>query len=979
MMKRHDRFGLRYKRPVFSHFVACIFTFIVVSSICCEMIQAQRIPVIRDSVEPNWLDNGQQFWFASRLANGEAQFWLVDARQGTKEPLFNHERLAEEIALKTSKSVNANSIPGRVNKFEPSLQTIEMTVAGRKITLNRVTNEIVRLDEDSGIPMDLMIWPPQNSLESNVEVSLDIDNRLDTTLEVIWVNFEGDLVPKGTVESGEKFQISSYATHVWLLRSSAVGDLGCFRLNETKSHELVVDAATITALKNSQNRNLPMFLPPRASQANGDTLAFQVTNRLDQEVEVLWVDFRNNLVSYAKLEKDKSFSTNSFVGHVWAFRAHDGNVLGCIELPDANATKVDLDQAMIERVETRSTPRARARQARPRRSTFPNVSRNMMTGATSASRKYSLEVREDNLWLLTPGVEGAAKQLTSDANAENSFRRSTQAARLMQMQFRAQDAPANEPDIVWTPNERYFIAWQTRVVSERLVRLNPGQPDRYEEADLFYPYAKPGDDLPFKTLRLFDAEQGLEIPVTGVDFSNAWSLNVERMSRDGRSVWINYNRRGHQKIQVVRLDLESGKTNVVIDENSDTFLHYSDGNKYRLGWLNDSTAIWSSERSGWNHLYRIDMHTGDIINVVTSGAWNVKSVDTIRDGQVWFYAVGVDAEQDPYHEQYCRVDLDGTNFKRLTQGDGMHTIYWSPTNEFFIDQYSRIDLPPIHELRSADGELICEIERAEIVASGTTGSSQITPLRFVAPGRDGVTPIWGIVHFPQDFDINRNYPILESIYAGPHNYHVPKRFRNSRSFSQFTSAGFVVVQIDGMGTAWRSKEFHDVAYRNLRDAGFPDRIAWIRALAKEFPNLDLDRVGIFGGSAGGQNAMAALLWHHDFYKVAVADCGCHDNRMDKVWWNEQWMGEVEPGDHYSMNSNLDNAHLLKGKLLLIVGEMDKNVDPASTLDVASRLSELGKDSEFELFVVPNAGHGAADTPSGQAKRLAFLRRHLLEN
>ena len=218
--------------------------------------------------------------------------------------------------------------------------------------------------------------------------------------------------------------------------------------------------------------------------------------------------------------------------------------------------------------------------------------------------------------------------------------------------------------------------------------------------------------------------------------------------------------------------------------------------------------------------------------------------------------------------------------------------------------------------------------------------------------------------------------MIESIYAGPHDYHVPKRFQRGRAHREFTSAGFVVVKIDGMGTAWRSKTFHDVCYRNLRDAGFPDRIAWLRALADQYPCLDLQRLGIFGGSAGGQNAMAALLWHHDFYRVAVADCGCHDNRMDKVWWNEQWLGKLEPGDHYARNSNTEHAHLLEGHLMLVVGELDQNVDPASTMQVVAKL--IRADKEFQFLMVPGAGHGACETPYARKRRLEFFRQHLLD-
>jgi dipeptidyl-peptidase 4 len=613
----------------------------------------------------------------------------------------------------------------------------------------------------------------------------------------------------------------------------------------------------------------------------------------------------------------------------------------------------------------------------PRRRHRSNVNSNLSWGSTSPSRKFSLEVRDENLWLITERRRSEAVQLTTDATKENSFHRSAQSARLVGMQYTAVDFPQRQTECVWAPNSRFVIAWQTKVVPERKVFLKPSDPAKFSEVDLSYPYAKPGDPLPTKTLRLFDVEQGTEIPLTGVPLDDPWSLTVERFSTDGKFAWVLYNQRGHQLLQVIRIDLESGEAQIIINETSPTFLHYSAGSKYRLWWLDEDIALWSSERSGWNHLYRINMNSGEVLNSVTTGEWNVKSIERIADNTVWFYAVGIEPDQDPYHEHFCRVDIAGGNLIQLTQGDGMHSITWSPNRDFFIDQYSRVDLPPVHELRSATGELVCELERAEVVTSEDQ-KHHLLPMRFNAPGRDGQTEIWGVVYFPEGFDPEKNYPILESIYAGPHDYHVPKRFRPFRNFERFTSAGFVVVQIDGMGTAWRSKAFHDICYRNLRDAGFPDRIAWIRALAEKYPNLDLNRVGIFGGSAGGQNAMAALLWHHDFYKVAVADCGCHDNRMDKIWWNEQWLGKVEPGNHYAENSNLENAHLLKGKLLLTVGEVDKNVDPASTLDVAAKLKELGKEEQFELLAIPETGHGAAESPTGQRRRLEFLKANLLD-
>jgi dipeptidyl aminopeptidase/acylaminoacyl peptidase len=185
--------------------------------------------------------------------------------------------------------------------------------------------------------------------------------------------------------------------------------------------------------------------------------------------------------------------------------------------------------------------------------------------------------------------------------------------------------------------------------------------------------------------------------------------------------------------------------------------------------------------------------------------------------------------------------------------------------------------------------------------------------------------------------------------------------------------GFIVVKIDGMGTNHRGKAFHDVAWKNLKDAGFPDRLAWIREAAELRPWMDLTRVGIYGGSAGGQSAMRAVLDHHDFYKVAVADCGCHDNRMDKIWWNEQWMG-WPVDESYARSSNADDAHKLGGKLLLIVGGLDDNVDPASTTQVVAALQKAGK--EFEYMPIIGVGHGAAETAYGSKVRLEFLKRHL---
>jgi len=310
---------------------------------------------------------------------------------------------------------------------------------------------------------------------------------------------------------------------------------------------------------------------------------------------------------------------------------------------------------------------------------------------------------------------------------------------------------------------------------------------------------------------------------------------------------------------------------------------------------------------------------------------------------------------------------------QLTQGDGNHEVTFSPEGGYFIDRWSRADLPLVTELRRSDlGALVCLLERADAQALLETGWTM--PERFTAKGRDGHTDIYGLIIKPSHFDPSRKYPVLEEVYAGPHGAFVPKTFGRLLRQHMLAELGFIVVQADGMGTNHRGKAFHDVAWKNLKDAGFPDRIAWMRSAATTWPWMDLEHVGIYGGSAGGQSALRALIDHPDFYHAAFADCGCHDNRMDKIWWNEQWLG-WPVDDSYVRNSNVADAAKLKGALMLCVGEIDPNVDPASTMQVVNALEKADKD--FELLVMTGTGHGAAETPYGSRRRMDFFVRHLL--
>jgi dipeptidyl aminopeptidase/acylaminoacyl peptidase len=437
----------------------------------------------------------------------------------------------------------------------------------------------------------------------------------------------------------------------------------------------------------------------------------------------------------------------------------------------------------------------------------------------------------------------------------------------------------------------------------------------------------------------------------------------------------------------------------VISEEPKTFFYYnrsndslSSGKRFRYDIADGEETIWMSERDGWNHLYLIDTRgpQGEpcgkaggtpckVKRQITSGAWPIRHVQHVdeKTRQIWFSAGGMTPGRDPYFLQYYRVGIDGGTPVPLTTADANHQVAFSDDMAFYVDHYSRVDMAGVLELRRvSDGSLVMEVERGDI--SRLAASGWRAPEPFVAKGRDGVTDIWGLIYKPRQFDASRKYPVIETIYAGPHGSHVPKSFSAFVPAEAQVDIGFIVVQIDGMGTSNRSKAFHDFAWQDLGDAGFPDRIAWHKAAAARFPWYDISRVGIYGGSAGGQNAMGALLFHPDFYKAAVSYAGCHDNRMDKIWWNEQWMG-WPIGPQYSKASNVDNASKLQGDLLLVVGELDSNVDPASTLQVVNALIKANK--RFDLLVIPGAEHNAGRTdengPYGERKRFDFFVEHLM--
>jgi dipeptidyl aminopeptidase/acylaminoacyl peptidase len=528
----------------------------------------------------------------------------------------------------------------------------------------------------------------------------------------------------------------------------------------------------------------------------------------------------------------------------------------------------------------------------------------------------------------------------------------------------------------WAPDSKTLAAFRIEPGDRKEVYLIESSPRDGGRAKLHKrAYDLPGDKLTAYELNLFqiDGPKQIKPPVDRVDLGFPqlhWSI-------DGGRVAYEKVDRGHQRFRLIEVDAHTGESRCLIDEQTQTFLwtaHTENVGVPRVSWLMKTPEIiYASERDGWRHLYLIDSRDGRIKNPITKGEWVVRGIDRIDEDkrQVWFRASGMNQGQDPYFIHHYRIDFDGTNLVALTLGNGMHVVQFSPNHNYLIDTSSRVDRAPVHELRRAsDGKLVCPLEKADITELEAAGWKP--PEVFVAKGRDGKTDIWGIICRPRSFDPFKKYAVIESIYAGPQGSFVPKSFSASNRYAPLTELGFIVVQIDGMGTANRSKAFHDVCWKNLKDAGFPDRILWHQAAARKYPSYDLSRVGIYGTSAGGQNSTGALLFHPEFYKAAVSACGCHDNRMDKASWNEQWMG-YPVGPQYAESSNITHAGNLRGKLLLLVGEMDTNVPPESTYRLVDALVKAGKD--FEQIVIPGLGHSNGGR-YGVRRMQDFFVRHL---
>ncbi|KAL2205753.1 peptidase [Sarocladium strictum] len=586
----------------------------------------------------------------------------------------------------------------------------------------------------------------------------------------------------------------------------------------------------------------------------------------------------------------------------------------------------------------------------------------------SPDGKLEAFVRDHNIVVRSAGSNGTVTVLSQDGTADDFYDPET---------------------IVWSPDSSKLVVYRVKPgFAREVIRVEAAPTSQKQPIVHRQLYPKPGDDIDQEQPVLFHVEESASLEIDDELFPTPWQLSRPVWRDDSSEFVFDYQRRGHSQARVIAVDSATGSTRAIVTEEADTFVYADRRYRYDVGDGSEE-MLWISERNGWRHLYLVNTPDGSI-SQITEGDWLVRDVLRVDEDKriIYFSANGVDADEgkDPYFKHVFSVSFDGSDLTRLTKVDASHEVVISPDLKYYVDTYSRVDLPTISELHDINGTLIATLEEGDI--SDLTAAGFQAPEVFVAKGRDNTTDIWGLIVRPHDYDPKKSYPVIENIYAGPHDSFVPKTFwpfgyhsGGDKVIGMQAQAdlGFIVVQMDGMGTANRNKAFHDVAWKDLADSGFPDRILWHKAVAAKYPNYDLTGgVGIYGASAGGQSSLNALLFHNSFYKFAVAYAGCYDNRMDKISWNEQWLG-WPVDESYSAASGVDNADKFEGQILLINGEQDSNVDPASTLQVVDALIKEEKD--FELLIVPGAEHtvGRSTEPIDyvQRRQMDFFVRKML--
>lgn len=605
--------------------------------------------------------------------------------------------------------------------------------------------------------------------------------------------------------------------------------------------------------------------------------------------------------------------------------------------------------------------------------------RNNRNESISPDGKKTVFIRDWNLWMRDVET-GKETQLTTDG-IEN-FGYATDNAG-----WRKSDRPI----LLWSPDSRKIATYQQdqRHVSDMfLVSTNVGAP---KLESWKYPIPEDKDiirihrviievDNP-KVIRLQmdpDPRRGTlcdDIACSGAFDDNAWSPDGSKLAFVSTS-------RDHKEAKLRIADAATGEVRNIMEEIVATQYESGQG---EINWRYlpaSNEIIWYSERDDWGHLYLYDLQTGELKHQITKGDFVVTRLLKVdeKNRVLFFEANGREAGRDPYFSHFYRIGFDGKNLKLLTPEDGNHQISLSPDGKYFVDSYSKPDVPPVAVLRNMEGKLIATLEKADISRLLATGWKPPTPIKVKS--RDGAWDLYGLMFTPSHLDPNKKYPVVNYIYPGPQGGGVGSRsFSSSRSDHQAVAElGMIVIIIDGTCNPDRSKSFHDVCYGNMADNTLEDQIAGIKQLAEKYPYIDLDRVGIWGHSGGGFATAAAMFRYPDFYKVGISESGNHDNRNYEDDWGERYIGlltkDADGKSNYEDQANQNFAKNLKGKLLLAHGAMDNNVPPYNTYLVVDALVKANKD--FDLIVFPHARHGfGQDSYYMMRRRWDFFTKHLL--
>jgi dipeptidyl-peptidase 4 len=607
----------------------------------------------------------------------------------------------------------------------------------------------------------------------------------------------------------------------------------------------------------------------------------------------------------------------------------------------------------------------------------------MADGVESPDGSLLAFLQDHNLWVQDLNT-GEVRQLTTNGEEHYGYATDSEG-------WRRSDRPA----LSWSPDSRRIFTHRLdeREVGEMVLwRTEVGRPELYR-----YRYAIPGDTtVPMYHWMIVNVDDASVVPVQAAPDHQRTSsccgmlrgdeLGDVEWSADGSTVAYVSTSRDYATVTLRIVDPTTGSVRDVMTETVQPYFEATTAGRGVPNWrvLHDrNEVLWFSQRSGYGHLYIHSLGDGAHTRTLTSGEWNVVDLMHIDEsgGFAYFTGAGLEEGRDPYHRHFYRVSLDGGSVELLTPEDADHIVTMADAGPYFVNQYSTLDTPPTTVLRNMDGSEVMALETADISALEATGWPR--PIPFTVKARDGETDIYGLMFRPSDFDETRKYPIINYIYPGPQVGSVgPRTFRANRSGNAQALAelGFIVVQIDALGTPMRSMDFHAYYYGNLGDNGLEDQIAGMRELASRYNWIDLDRVGMYGHSGGGFATARALLEYPEFFHVGVSGAGNHDNRGYTYYWGEKWHGPLvqnEDGtDSYTNQANHLLAENLQGKLLITYGTMDSNVHPVTTLLLVNELIRHNKD--FDLMVYPNRGHGYSNEPYNIRLTWDYFVRHLLE-